>query len=260
MIDLHSHILPGIDDGPGDLAGSLQFARAAVEAGTRKIAATPHIDHLFGIAPEDVAGAVGALNAELGREGIDLEVVPGGEVAMSRAQDLGRESLEAVRLGGGPYVLLEAPLTQPPDGLRHVAFQLGMDGHRILLAHPERSVGLQRDPALLRDLVGSGVLTSITSASLEGRFGGPVRRFSLWMLEEGLVHDVASDAHDHRRRAPGILAGLQHADRDLPGIADQAEWFTEEAPAAILAGERVGRPPEPPRRRGGLLRRLRSSG
>jgi protein-tyrosine phosphatase len=119
-------------------------------------------------------------------------------------------------------------------GLRETVLGLQDRGHRVLLAHPERCPAIHRDPALLRSLVAAGVLTSVTAGSLVGRFGEQVRRFSLALFEEGLVHSVASDAHDHANRAPGMAREIERA-----GLGELREWLTESVPAAILEGAAI---------------------
>jgi protein-tyrosine phosphatase len=113
------------------------------------------------------------------------------------------------------------------------------------------------DPDRLEAMVERGVLCSVTAASMAGRFGRTVQRFTQVLFERGLVHDVASDAHDIRKRAPGLTAGFRLLDRELPGVLAQAEWFTTIAPTAILAGERLPARPllEAPRRGLRALRR-----
>jgi protein-tyrosine phosphatase len=255
VIDLHSHILPGVDDGPPDLEGSLAFARAAVATGTKTIAATPHINHSHDVPPEAVRGAVSELNDVLRAEGIDLEVVPGGEIALTRLIELSPEEIDVLHLGGGPYLLIESPLAFTTDHIDTMLFDLQVRGHDVLLAHPERSAHMHREPERLHGLAERGVLMSVTASSMSGRFGETVRRFTLWMFKEGLVHNVSSDAHDARRRAPGLLAGFEAADRELPGLLEQAPWFTEEVPAAVLAGGPIPSAPPPPRRKRRLFGR-----
>jgi protein-tyrosine phosphatase len=252
VIDLHCHLLPGIDDGPPDLQSALALARAAAAAGTQTIVATPHIDQRWGVDPVAVPAAVVHMRAALTEAHIELEVLPGGEVDLTRLADMDRGEVDAVRLGGGPYMLLECPLRDSRGvGFPTAVAQLHRQGERILLAHPERCPGFHRRPEQLAELVQSGVLTSITSSALLGRFGGTVRAFALRLLREGLVHNVASDAHEPRRRGPELLAGLHAAERELPGILDQADWFTRAVPAAVLAGEAPPpRPPLPPAQRG----------
>lgn len=251
MIDLHTHVLPRLDDGPVTIEGSLALARAAVAAGTETMVATPHINDDCAVDPREVAFAVEALNHTLERHEIELEVVPGGEVSIARLGRLARAELDEVRLGDGPYVLVESPHVPLAGALEATIFELQVRGYQVLLAHPERSPVFLREPVRLRRLVEAGALCSITAGSIAGRFGRTVRAFTLTLLREGLVHDVASDAHDDRRRPPGLLAGFADAEAALPGLAGQADWLTRAAPEAILAGEPLPARPEldPPRSR-----------
>lgn len=248
MIDLHTHILPGIDDGPETIEGSLQIARAALAAGTGTVVATPHINRAYDLDPPRVLEATQALREALEHEGIELELLSGGEISTRRLARLREEEIDALRLGGGPYLLIESPLSSGAWELTEVVERLHRDGYGVLLAHPERCPGFHRDPALLRDLVSQGALCSITAGALAGRFGSTVNRFALKLLRDGLVHDVASDTHDTRRRSPELRAPLSIAAERLPGLEGQAKWLTEDVPAAILAGEPLPERPALPSR------------
>ena len=234
MIDMHCHVLAGIDDGPGTIDGSLALARAAAAAGTSTLVATPHVSSRYPNSAETIARLVDELNVRLQAEGAALRVCPGAEIAMTRALDLSAGELSALHIGGGPWLLLEPALIQPLTGLDKIVRELQGAGHSILLAHPERCLGFHRDPFLLEALVNTGVLTSITSGSLVGRFGAHVRRFALRLARDGLVHNVASDAHDHVRRPPGIACELERS-----GLGPLADWLTSAVPASILNGEEV---------------------
>jgi protein-tyrosine phosphatase len=262
VIDLHAHILPGVDDGPRTLEDSFALARAALDSGTTVMAATSHVTH--GIGNGD-ASAFPAATAALAREfevaGIPLELRVGAELAPSRIVDLDDETLRSVALGGGPYLLLECPFSPVAPDLEPLVSELQARGHRVLLGHPERCAAFHRRPERLGRLIDGGALVQITGVSLLGDFGGTVRRFAVALLREGLVHVVASDAHDAVHRPPGLTAGLAEAEHDLPGLSIQVRWLTEEAPAAILAGDPLPvRPPLPPLPRGGLLRRRKLGG
>jgi protein-tyrosine phosphatase len=253
LIDLHCHVLPGIDDGPGNLGEALQLARAAVEAGTRVIVATPHVNHAY---PENdaarIAGAVAEFNRMLGAAQLELEVRTGAEVALTRAAELPADELTALRLGGGPFLLVECPGTPSTAGFAPALEAIAAQGHRILLAHAERIPAFQREPHVLEALVDAGMLVQLTAASIAGRFGDPVRDFAQRLLQAGLVHDVASDAHAAERRGPGIAAYLEEA-----GWGSHVGHFACDVPLAILAGEPIPPMPPPPRRprRGFLLKR-----
>jgi protein-tyrosine phosphatase len=238
VIDLHSHVLPGIDDGPDSIEGSLELARAAAAAGTRTLLATPHVSFSYPNEAGAIARLVEELNERLHTEQIALEVRPGAEIAMTRLADITPEELARLGLGGGRWLLVEPPFTPVLTGLDSILLDLQRRGHRILLAHPERCHAFHRDPEMLEGLVRSGVLTSVTAGSLVGQFGGDVRRFALGLARDGLIHNVASDAHDHVQRRPSIAAELEQA-----GLAPLADWLTREIPAAILADREI--PPRP---------------
>jgi protein-tyrosine phosphatase len=255
VIDLHSHILPAVDDGPRTLDGSLELARAAVADGTRTILATPHVNDDPRIGPELVAERLEQLRPALAEAEIPLEVLPGGEIAIWRLVDLDDAALRALALGGGPYVLVESPFSPVVGDFEPMVLDLHARGHRVLLAHPERCPAFQRDPARLERLADAGVLVQITAGSMVGAFGSTVRRFTAGLLRDGLAHVVASDAHDAVKRPPGLTAGFAALERELPGIGEQQPWLTEAVPRAILDGTPLpARPPLP--KPAGLLRRL----
>jgi protein-tyrosine phosphatase len=238
VIDLHSHVLPGIDDGPDSIDGSLELARVATADGTRTLLATPHVSWRYPNEGATIARLVDELNERLRAEQIALEVLAGAEIAMTRLADVEPDELSRLGLGGGQWLLVEPPFTPVLTGLDSILLDLQRRGHRILLAHPERCHAFHRDRELLESLVRSGVLTSVTAGSLVGQFGGEVRRFALGLARDGLIHNVASDAHDHVQRPPGIAAELEQA-----GLAPLADWLTREVPAAILSGGEI--PPRP---------------
>jgi len=231
VIDLHCHVLPGIDDGPETIAGSLALARAAVDAGVRTLVATPHVNWRYPNDAATIAAAVGELSERLVAEGVALELRTGAEVAMTQLSTIARGELERLRLGGGEWLLLEPPFSPVAPALKAIVEDLLARGERVLLAHPERCPAFHRDPRLLGSLVHGGALTSITAGSLVGRFGETVRRFAIGLVQEELVHNVASDAHDVADRAPGIATELEQA-----GLTPLADWLTESVPAAILDG------------------------
>jgi protein-tyrosine phosphatase len=243
-IDIHCHLLPGLDDGPGNMGEALAMAQVAVLAGTTHMVATPHIDQTWRVRPELIAARADALREALRGEGIPLQVSTGGEIALSRLVDLGGAELDGLRLGGGPYLLIECPLTPTAGDFDSLLLRFHARGEAIVLAHPERSPLFQQEPERLVRLVAAGMLCSLTAGSLTGTFGKTVRRFSIELLREGLVHDLCSDAHDHLGRPPGLSDALAAVEDELPGIDRRREWLTELAPAAILAGEQL--PASPP--------------
>jgi protein-tyrosine phosphatase len=230
VIDLHCHVLPGIDDGPASIEDSLALARASVTAGVDTLVATPHVSSHYPNDVETISDSLAELSARLQEEGIELGLLPGAEIAITHLAELEPTELEGLGLGGGPWLLLEPPFGTHAIGLEAIVRDL-LRERRILLAHPERCPAFHRDPEMLARLVHDGARVSLTAGSLVGRFGADVRRFALSLLEQRLVHNVASDTHDEERRPPGIAAELERV-----GYGALCEWLTEEVPAAILAG------------------------
>lgn len=231
-------MLPGIDDGPQTIEESLAMARVAAGAGTRILVATPHVNHRYENRAWQIEPLVADLNGRIRAEGIELEVRAGAEVALLSAARMDAEELLRLRLGGGPWLLVEPPTSQVEADVEGLVMGLLEKGHRVLLAHPERSPAFRRDPGTLASLVGEGVLASVTAASLRGHFGEEVARFALELLRSELVQNVASDAHHHELRPPTMLDELDRA-----GLGALAEWLTARVPEAILAGAEIPQRP-----------------
>jgi protein-tyrosine phosphatase len=241
VIDLHCHVLPGIDDGPSTIEESVALVRGAAATGTQVMVATPHVSWQYPNEHATIVRLTDELNTRLRREGVAVEIRSGAEIAMTRADEIEPDELARLGLGGGSWLLIEPPFTPVVTGIDAVVMKLQRAGHNVLLAHPERCPAFHREPRTLESLVRSGVLTSITAGSLVGRFGSQVRRFARRLIEQGLVHNVASDAHDAARRPPGIDAELIEA--GLEGLSD---WLAHIVPAAILGGEEIPPCPVPP--------------
>jgi protein-tyrosine phosphatase len=249
VIDLHFHVLPGIDDGPESLEQSLALARAAAASGVDTLVATPHVSFTYRNDAERIGRLTDELRERLAAEGVALELRAGAEVALTYIDELEPEELSRLSLGDSGWLLVEPPFTPASFALGELVLGVQRRGHRVLLAHPERCPAFHRDPAMLGALIDAGVLTSITAGALVGRFGSAPRRFALKLLREHKVHNVASDAHDLRGRAPGMAQELEQA-----GAGALAQWLTQAVPEAILSG---GELPQRPRvARAGAGRRL----
>jgi protein-tyrosine phosphatase len=238
VIDLHCHVLPGLDDGPTTIEESLALARAAHAAGTRTIVATPHVNWRYLNDAATIARRVEELNTRLAREGVALSIRPGAEIDLTRIGDIDAGELSKLALGGSRWLLLEPPFSAPVVGLDILVSTLRRRQFHVILAHPERCHSFRRDRRALEALIDGGVLASITAGSLVGRFGNEVRRFALDLLRDGMVHNVASDAHDDIRRPPAIAPELERA-----GLGALGDWLTRAVPGAILAGAEI--PPRP---------------
>jgi protein-tyrosine phosphatase len=231
-------MLPGIDDGPATIEDSLALVRAALATGTHTTVATPHVSRRYPNNAGRIARLVDDLKARLASEGLALNVLRGAEIAMTQMVDLTPDELRRLGLGGGQWLLVEPPFTAVTTNLDAILLRILDRGHRIVLAHPERCIAFQRHPETLVSLVEAGALTSITAGALVGDFGSDVRCFALDLVRAGMVHNVASDAHDHVRRKPGMAVELEQA-----GLGPLTDWLTQLVPAAILSGLEI--PPRP---------------
>jgi len=245
MIDLHSHILPGLDDGAETVEGALEMACSAVADGIQAVAATPHVRSDYPTTPEQMEQGVESLREALREASIPLELLPGGEIALDVLPGLEDDELRRFGLGGNPaYLLLETPDFGWPLGLEETLFQLRLRGFTIVLAHPERNDEVQENPGRLERLVEVGTLVQVTAASVDGRLGPVAHKTALRLVELGLAHMLASDAHAPTIRQIG-MAGAARA------IGDEAlaRWLTEGVPGAIVGDETLPERPERPARR-----------
>jgi len=259
LIDLHTHLLPGIDDGPATMSDSVELAGHLWADGTRGVAATPHIrpDHPD-VYPHELSGLASELEDELRANGIELGVVHAGEVDLAWGLEASGEDLRAVSYRGlGKDLLVETPYGPLTSNFETLLFGLAVKGYRILLAHPERNPTFQEDPQRVERLSANGTLLQVTASSLTrpsrtSRSAKLARR----LIEGGHAHVVASDSHG--AAAPG-RTGLAEGTRAAEGLVGKARagWMVEAVPRAILQGEPLPQAPPIESRPTGMLARLR---
>jgi protein-tyrosine phosphatase len=242
MIDLHAHLLPGLDDGPSTVRDALEMARVAVAGGITTVVCTPHVIAKYPNRAEGIRAAADAFQAELDAAGIALRVVPGAEISLTVLGGLDDDELRGLSLGGSGWLLLELPFHGWPLRLPQLIGELEIRGFRVVLAHPERSESVQLHPGRVQELVGRGALLQITAGSLTGDHGPRARQAARRLLRNHTVHLLASDAHSATWRPPALAEGLSGAARVLRLDADELRWMVEDGPAEILAGGPV-RPP-----------------
>ncbi len=256
MIDIHAHILPGVDDGPEFVEESLEMARLAVARGTTTLFATPHILNEPDLARAwEVAGWVTGLQTLLTAHGIPLTLQPGAEVfPMGSLLSALDDGLPLTLGHGGRYLLLDSSFVMLPPGLEHLVYQLQMRGIIPILAHPERVAPVQEAPGVLERLVHRGLLLQVTAASVTGQFGPQAAQTARTLVRLRWAQFLASDAHSPRTRRPGMQAAWRQI----------AAWDGEETatrlaqanPRRLLAGEAIPHDPLPylpePKRRGWL--------
>lgn len=239
MIDIHCHILPGVDDGAKTIDDSVAMARMAAAAGTKTIVATPHMLHPQYHVPGPLARTkADDVRRALAAAGVAVEIALAGEIHWSVDIPKRLESGELLAYcEGRRYILFELPYSHVPAGFREVCWQFHLAGIYPVLAHPERITELQEHPDRLEPFHDAGILVQVTAMSLTGDFGRRARKTSERWLERGLVDVIASDGHSCRSRAP-VLADAARIVRKTGG-ATLEDWVTREAPRRILAGEPV---------------------
>jgi protein-tyrosine phosphatase len=251
VIDLHSHLLPGLDDGSPDLDAAVALAREAVAGGVTVMAATPHLRSDFpAVRVAELEAHVRALQAALDAAGVALRIVSGGEVDLLWAQSASDEDLRLASYGGlGTDLLVETPYGELPPIFEDLLFKIRVRGFRVLLAHPERNRSFQTDAARLLRLVDGDLLVQVTAASVVG--GGRAGKLAQRLIADGHAHVIAGELH----RAGGSRASMGEAAATIDRA--RGRWMTVDVPAAILEGRPL--PPVPtdaegPRRRGWFRR------
>lgn len=247
MIDIHCHILPGIDDGPASLAESLELARACVADGITHVVATPHVfPGRFDNVRSGIALACDAFRESLIANGIVLELSFAGEVRLSH------EVLDLVAADQIPYLgvcdayrimLLELPDSQIPLGSINLVRHLMGQRIRPVLVHPERNKAAMEKPERIAQFVDAGCYLQITAGSLLGQFGSRVSAATDYFLEHGWVSVVASDSHNLRGRPPRMREAFSVLQRRF-GF-DLARELTQLAPARLCGMPVPKKPPSP---------------
>ncbi len=243
MIDLHSHILPSVDDGAQTIEDSVKMAHQARQEGITTIYATPH--HLNGRYEnerENVIERVATLNAEFEQRNIDLTVLPGQEIRINGDIESILEERTAMPLGDETkYILVELPSSQVPRYTKDKLFELQRMGYQPVIVHPERNSAFVKHPNILYEFVKRGTLTQLTASSVGGKFGKKIQSFCFQLIEANLVHFIASDAHNTTTRGFYMeeaydIIGKRYGDFIV-------ELFKESAEAVVQDELVIGNPP-----------------
>lgn len=236
MIDIHCHILPGIDDGPRTMSEALAMARMAVADGIEGALCTPHWHPT--IWPNEKVGitsAVAQLQARLAAEDIPLKVWAGSELSLDADLESCLDRGLLCTINGGSWILLELPGAYAPPGIDDYLWSIRRQGYQVVLAHPERYDYVLRDPARLHAWVEMGVAVQVTASSLLGRMGSEVASLCRTLLEHRLVHFLATDGHGPRSRRPMLKASARAA-AEVVGSED-AQRLVVGHPQAVLRNE-----------------------
>lgn len=236
MIDIHVHILPGLDDGAADVQTAENMAIIAVENGIHHIIATPHVSGGF---PEykchDITDAVDKLNLHLAGREIALKIYPGAEYYLEPDLPDRFAAGELQTLNNSQYLLVELPADQVPPYTGQILYELQLQGAVPIIAHPERNHGFISNPQLLGEFIQRGNLTQITTGSITGMFGQKAEKAAHYFIRQNWGHVIASDAHSNRRRIPE----LSSADKIIRKIAGEqlSRSLLVSNPSSILAGK-----------------------
>jgi len=241
MIDLHSHILHEIDDGATSIEVALDMARQAAEDGVEVMACTPHfLPGVYDPDPAIVVRRVAELNERLIDEGIGIALVTGCEAHIRPDMVRRLKAGQILTLHAGRHVLVEMPPTTLPPHMDRFFLDMITAGYKPIMAHVERYRWTERSMPLIQNLALAGVLMQVTAGSFFGDYGRSAANFSTRLLDLGLVHLVASDAHDVTRRPPGLSKAwnLVQGARGL----EEAQTIFKRRPEMILLGEKAEAP------------------
>ena len=239
MIDVHSHILPGLDDGPKSMEEALEMCAIAEADGVEVIVATPHmLNGLYEIEREDILAGVQVLNQACREKHIDIGILPGADVRVGDELERMLACGEVMTVADqGQHLMLELPEETVPAELSGLLFELQLTGINPVISHPERNYAIQEDMSLLRKLVEAGNLTQITAGALTGQFGDVAQRCSRQIVQAGLGHLLASDAHDCKRRKPELSQAYKVVE-ELLG-SEEAQQMAHGRAALMIEGKYV---------------------
>ena len=236
MIDIHTHILPGIDDGAKDDQMTLNMLRMAEQDGTRIMIATPHYYYPQYIGTEEeIQQKVKYVNQLAHKNGIRVEVLQGREIMLDHytIEDIKQGIMGS--LNNSQYLLVELSMQEwKPYYLSHM-YELQLMGYSLIIAHPERYPYVQEDITMLNPLIKEGAIFQMTASSITGLHGKKVQRVSKELIRQGAIQLIASDTHSDRLRNPSIQKGLAEVAKIAPEIATKMEEY----PYKILANQMI---------------------
>lgn len=243
MIDLHSHILHGIDDGAKVLEESIEMCRISFHDGIRTIVATPHIlpgihdNRRSTILPKVQELRAALVHSELRTQNSELEILPGADVHFSFDLLQRYENKEIVTVNDqGRYLMVEFEFQGVPYQSEEVLYQLLGKGIIPIISHPERNFEIGQRPKRYYEMIRMGCLGQVTAMSLTGEFGPEIKQVAEKLVKKRLIHIIASDAHSANRRPPILSSGVKAAEKIVG--RKEAQKMVTEYPQAILEGRR----------------------
>lgn len=263
MIDIHSHILPDLDDGSKSMEMSIRMAQLYVENGFEKVVTTSHyFGECKGVQLDDLEAAKFELEDMLDREGIDLKIELGNEMYLSPDILENIQSGRALSLAGSRYVLIEMPANEIPDYTEDILYELQIKGYIPIIAHPERNSEIVRNPNILYSLIEKGSMAQLNLHSMMGMYGKDVMNTANVLLKHNLIHFVGTDSHSDGRRSPSVKNSLKLLETRL----GKERYFkiVYQNPELLVRDKDINRiNPEPVAKRGlinGLMNGLLSIG
>ena len=243
MIDIHTHILPGIDDGSKTIEESIEISRKAKDAGVNTIVATPHIlERPSESNWQRVRDSFKSVKQRLRVKRVDIDLILGAEFFIS--PDLPKtikENRELSINNGNKYVLIELPMNEIPHFTEQTIFELLLQGIVPIICHPERYIEIQKDANKLSNLIRKGALTQLNSGSLMGRYGKKVQKTAKTLLAHNLIHMIGSDVHSVSKGSYSLLQSVKQATK-VVGKKRAKEMVTA-IPRKVINGERIEAPP-----------------
>jgi protein-tyrosine phosphatase len=238
MIDIHSHILPGIDDGAQTLEDAIAMAETAVQEGITHLYATPHHRNgRYENVKSSILLEVDVFRQQLNNRNIPLSVIPGQEIRLYKEliEDLDRDTLIPIH-HELKYLLIELPSSSVPSYAAEILFELSLRNYQPIIVHPERNSEIIEDPDILYDFIVTGALTQITASSIVGNFGKKIMNFSHELLKTNMAHFIASDAHNISSRGFNLKQAYETIEKKH-GM--ETRYYLQENAELVMKGESI---------------------
>lgn len=237
MVDIHCHILPGIDDGAQHIDNSIDMAKQAVSEGIHTIIATPHHkNRRYENPKKEILVKVEELNKQLNEQNIPLTILPGQEPAINGNLLHDFQNDEILCLNNTHYQFIELPSSHVPRYTTQMLFDLQLKGITPIIVHPERNQEIQERPEVLYGMVDAGSLAQLTAGAVCGKFGKRVKKLSFDLIEANLVHFIASDAHNIYKRSFNMVQAFEEIEAQYG--SDLVNLFQENA-ELLVVGQNV---------------------
>lgn len=210
MLDIHSHILPGVDDGSNSMEESIEMAKIYLDNGINKLIATPHyIEGIENKCKDENQVVLEQLREELLKNGLDLDVYLGNEIYTTMDMISYLEEGKVSTLNDSKYILMEFPMFDIPLYVENLIYELLLKGYVPIIAHPERNKNIIDDPNILYGFIEKGALAQLNLPSIQGKYGRSIKDTGEILLKHNMIHFVGTDAHSKNKRSPNVKSSLE---------------------------------------------------